>query len=105
MRELQRKGSQMLDKTALAHYRRLRNTRYIDANRERAYKWRKFDVCIAWVPALVALNTARKLSQPDGQITELLIHNKCGLPVELCICADARLVYDWDDDVFIDTQQ
>ncbi len=41
----------------------------------------------------------------DGQINELLVHDKCGLPVELCTCPDARLVYDWENDVFIDRSE
>jgi len=33
---------------------------------------------------------------------ELIIHNKCGLPVELCICPDAPVTYDWENDIFIE---
>ena len=33
---------------------------------------------------------------------ELIIHNICGLPVELCECPDVEVKYDWDKDVFID---
>jgi hypothetical protein len=40
--------------------------------------------------------------ESEDEITELLIHTPCGLPVELCTCPDARLVYDWERDVFID---
>ena len=29
-------------------------------------------------------------------------HNKCGLPVELCTCPDARVVYDQETDMFVD---
>ena len=30
------------------------------------------------------------------------IHNKCGLPVELCQCPDARIVFDNDTGKYID---
>ena len=32
---------------------------------------------------------------------EQIIHNKCGLPVELCTCPDADVKYDWEKDIFI----
>ena len=32
----------------------------------------------------------------DNQI----IHNKCGLPIELCECEDAEIKYNWDKDCF-----
>ena len=35
----------------------------------------------------------------------LIIHNKCGLPVELCVCPDARVKYDGITDTFIDSQE
>ena len=30
-----------------------------------------------------------------------IIHNKCGLPVELCECPDAAVIYDWETDMFV----
>ena len=30
----------------------------------------------------------------------LIVHNKCGLPVELCDCPDAEVRYDYDNDKF-----
>lgn len=33
---------------------------------------------------------------------ELIIHTPCGLPVELCTCPNARVVYDWEKDAFVD---
>ena len=32
------------------------------------------------------------------------IHNKCGLPVELCKCPDARIVFDDDTGEYVDTE-
>ena len=29
---------------------------------------------------------------------EPIIHTKCGLPVELCVCDDAPVLYDWEQD-------
>lgn len=34
-------------------------------------------------------------------IKEQIIHNDCGLPVELCECENANIVYDWERDIFI----
>jgi len=34
-------------------------------------------------------------------INNLVMHNACGLPVELCICPDAPIVYDWETGTFI----
>jgi len=31
-----------------------------------------------------------------------IIHDKCGLPVELCTCPDAPVYYDWEKGVFVD---
>ncbi len=33
---------------------------------------------------------------------DLLIHEKCGLPVEVCDCPDSPVFYDWENDVFVD---
>ena len=30
----------------------------------------------------------------------LIVHDKCGLPVELCECPDAPVKYNWDTDMF-----
>jgi len=37
--------------------------------------------------------------EEDGLDT-LIIHNKCGLPIEFCECPDATIKYDWDKGVF-----
>ena len=37
----------------------------------------------------------------DNQ-ADIIIHKKCGLPVELCICSGAPVKYDWKKDKFID---
>ena len=36
----------------------------------------------------------------NEEIKDLIIHDKCGLPVELCDCPDATVKYNWDKDVF-----
>lgn len=38
--------------------------------------------------------------QEDREIESLIIHNNCGLPVELCECADAQVKYDFKTDMF-----
>lgn len=38
----------------------------------------------------------------DEEIKNLIIHDKCGLPVELCECPDAPVVYDSEKDIFVD---
>jgi len=40
-------------------------------------------------------------SEDDGR-DKLIIHDKCGLPVELCECSDAEVVYDPELDCFVD---
>ena len=35
---------------------------------------------------------------------KLIIHNDCGLPVELCECPNASVVYDWELDKFVDAR-
>lgn len=32
---------------------------------------------------------------------EIIIHEDCGLPVELCECDNSPIFYDWENDVFI----
>jgi hypothetical protein len=34
-------------------------------------------------------------------IDSLIIHNKCGLPIEFCECEDAQVYYDWEIHRFI----
>ena len=41
----------------------------------------------------------------DNAEDKLIIHDKCGLPVELCTCPDARVVYDDELDAFVDTEE
>ena len=41
-------------------------------------------------------------SAPKSDFPELIIHDACGLPVELCTCFDAPVKYDSDLDRFID---
>lgn len=40
--------------------------------------------------------------QTKAPISSLVIHKKCGLPVELCECPDAPVKYDSDNDTFIE---
>lgn len=37
-----------------------------------------------------------------SEINNLIIHNKCGLPVELCECTDSEVFYDSEEDVFVE---
>ena len=34
----------------------------------------------------------------------LIIHDGCGLPVELCECADAPVRYDFESDAFVEQE-
>lgn len=36
---------------------------------------------------------------------KIIIHNTCGLPVELCDCPDAPVKYDFESDIFKDISQ
>ena len=40
-------------------------------------------------------------SKPKDLPRELIIHDKCGLPVELCECPDAEVRYDKERGVFV----
>jgi hypothetical protein len=51
-----------------------------------------------------AFGKARLVLSKHGMLVDeqLIIHDKCGLPVELCECPDAEVKYDYETDKFID---
>ena len=38
--------------------------------------------------------------EEDREMESLIIHNSCGLPVELCECVDAQVKYNFETDMF-----
>jgi len=38
------------------------------------------------------------------EITELIIHDDCGLPIELCKCNVVEVIYDEDTDLYCETK-
>ena len=36
---------------------------------------------------------------------DLIIHEACGLPVELCECPGAQIIYNWEADEFVELEQ
>ena len=46
----------------------------------------------------VCINCVQKANK------SLIIHNKCGLPVEFCECKDAEVKYNWETGMYEDTK-
>ena len=48
---------------------------------------------------LIIHNSIEEIAMENAR-DKLIIHDTCGLPVELCECPDATVRYDSDNDVF-----